>query len=193
MLFYFSTFSFSSFLLLLFVFDSSFFVFSHFFHFLLLFFFFFFFLLTNCTEQATTQARACALMSTFSCLDVGITRVGPGQYPQYTHAPECGVAHSTHQFITGILLCALDQCPLREGGCGLLSNHATDLGSARAQPCSSPQICSRDAQRAGRRCCQSTERQHQEDLAEDPVSDGVMDNPVVQCCSLPALLWWRWF
>ena len=33
-----------------------------------------------------TQARAGALMSQSSCLDGGITRVGPGQHPRYTRA-----------------------------------------------------------------------------------------------------------
>ena len=40
----------------------------------------------NTTQTATTHARAGALMFPSSCLDGGITRVGPGQHPQYTRA-----------------------------------------------------------------------------------------------------------
>ena len=54
--------------------------------------------------QATTQTRAGALMFPSSCLDGGITRVGPGQYPQCARALYGGEAvscssqqHSTAQ------------------------------------------------------------------------------------------------
>ena len=51
------------------------------------------------TSTETMHARAGALMFPSSCLDGGITRVGPGQYPQYTRAdfgPEA-VGSSNHK------------------------------------------------------------------------------------------------
>ena len=39
------------------------------------------------TPAPTTHTRAGALTFPLSCLDGGVPRVGPGQYPQYTRAP----------------------------------------------------------------------------------------------------------
>ena len=50
------------------------------------------------TQSTTTHARAGALVLLPSCLDESISRVGPGQYPQYTRAPfgEEAVGSSQH-------------------------------------------------------------------------------------------------
>ena len=50
-------------------------------------------------QTASTHARASALVFSSSCLNESTSRVGPGQYPQYTRAPsEKGmwVAHHQH-------------------------------------------------------------------------------------------------
>ena len=59
---------------------------------------------TTTTPQATTQARAGALMFPSSCLDGGITRVGPSQYPLYTRAIYGGeaVGSSSQQHSTAL-------------------------------------------------------------------------------------------
>ena len=57
---------------------------------------------TTCTTTQTARERAGALTFPSSCLNGGVTRVGPGRYPQYTRAdfgPEA-VGSSNHKHIT---------------------------------------------------------------------------------------------